>query len=239
MDSLEYDVKLMLLLSPKKRLQWKEIFNQLYPRYEKEHETKNSFSVTLNRRLGKLVTSGELAKDQKGHQKVFYLIPLKQQKRIWEEIEKTSALTKFDAFWESFSSDQRKKMAQDVAVQQRLFLSFIGRFSIEFLSSMQDLVEPWVTKLETPTEDIKAKFSQEEREKLLKEIQDLHKESEELKNDIMRDNHPVSNEEFQKMVSLTQEFMIRVVPKYPGGWKEAMTDLMRKSVAEAKRGNSI
>jgi hypothetical protein len=35
---------------------------------------------------------------------------------------------------------------------------------------------------------------------------------------------------------LTQEFLDRVVPKYPGGWREAMMDLMRKAVEEQKEG---
>ena len=234
MDSLEIDVKLMLLLSPGRRLQWKEIFNKLYSRYEKEHETKNSFSVTLNRKLGKLVGSGDLAKDVKGHQKVFYFIPIEKKKKIREEIEKASILKKFDAFWDSFSSEQRKKIIQDSAVQQQLFISFMHWFSVEFLSAMQQLLEPWVPKLENPTEDIKAKYSQKERDQFLKEIHDLRKDSEALKNEIVRDSQPLRDEEFREAMKLTKEFMDKVVPKYPGGWREAIMDLMRKAVKEQK-----
>jgi hypothetical protein len=236
MDSMEYDIKLMLMLSPAKKLQWKEIFKTLWQKHEKEHKTKNSFSVTLQRKLNALVGSGDLKKEEKGHQHVFYFVPKTRQKKVMEEIEKTSVLKKFDAFWDSFSSDQRKKLIQDSAVQQQAFISFIGRFSIEFLSSMQELVEPWISNFENPTDDIKAKYSQKEREQILREIHDLRKDSEELKNEIVRDNQPLSNEEFRERLSLTQEFLVRVVPKYPGGWREAMLDLMRKAVEEAKRG---
>jgi hypothetical protein len=232
---MEYDIKFMLATSPAMRLQWKEIFNTLYPKYENEHKTKNSFSVTLHRKLKGLISHGDLKKEEKGHQQVFYFIPKKRRKEVVEEIEKASVLKKFDAFLDSFSSEQRKKLLQDSIVQQQLFISFLGRFSIEFLSSMQQLLEPWISKLENPTEGIKDKYSKEEREQFLIEIHELQRESENLKNDFVRDSQPISNEEFRKALNLTQEFMDKVVPKYSGGWREAIMDLMSESIKKVEK----
>lgn len=230
---MEYGIKFMLLSSPSMKLQWKEIFNTLYPKF-KEHKTKNSFSVTLHRKLKRLISVGDLEKEEKGHQRVFYFIPKKRQEKVIEEIEKAAVLEKFDAFLDSFSSKQRKKLLQNSVVQQQLFVSFLGRFSIEFLSSIQQLLEPWVSKLEKPTEDIRAKYSKEERERFLIEIHDLQKESEEIKNSIIRDNQPLSDKEYRKALNLTQEFMDKVVPKYAGGWREAIMNLMSEAIEKAE-----
>jgi len=236
LDSLEYDIKLMLALSPAMRLQWREIFKALHPRYKKDYKTKNSFSVTLHRKLRKLVDASDLDFEERGHQQVFYFIPKKRQKKVMEEIERTSALRRFDAFWDSFSSDQRKRIIRDFAVEQQFFLSFMRNVSSEFLSITQELVEPWISKLENPTEDIKTKYSQKEREQFLREFYDAQKALEKIKADMTRDKQQViTEEEFRTLLSLTQEFMNKVVPKYNGGWREAITDLMRKAVEEQNK----
>ena len=227
---MEYDIKFMLLSSPAMKLQWKEIFKTLYAKYKKEHKTKSSFSVTLHRKLKGLISVGDLEKEVKGHQQVFYFIPEKRKKEVIEEIEKSAVLKKFDAFLDSFSSEQRKKLLQDSIVQQQLFVSFLGRFSIEFLSSIQQMLEPWISKLENPTEDTRAKYSKEERERLLIEIHDLQKESAELKNSIIRDNQPLSEKEYRKALNITKEFVDKVVPKYAGGWREAIMNLMSEAI---------
>lgn len=238
MDSLEYDIKLVLALSPAMRLQWREIFKTLHPRYKKDYKTKSSFSVTLHRKLRRLIDSGDLEKEEKGHQQVFYFIPKKRQKKVTEEIERACVLRKFDAFWDSFSLDQRKRIVRNSAVQQQFFVSYLMHFSLEFASMTQELVEPWITKLENPTEDIKAKYSQKEREQFLREFYDAQKALEKIKADMARDKQQViSKEEFRTLLSLTQEFMDKVVPRYHGGWREAFTDLMRKAVEEQNRGN--
>jgi hypothetical protein len=233
MDLMEFDIKLMLILSPARKLQWKEIFNPLYRKHKEKYRTKNSFSVTLYRKLKAIVDSGDLEKEEKGHQQVFYSIPKTRQKKVMEEIEKAEVLKKFDAFWDSFSSEQRKKLIQESAVQQQLFVSSMQKFSIELLSGMQELAEPWISKLENPTEEIRAKYSKKERQKYLSEISDLRKELEALKNGIVRDAQPLKKE-FREIMSLTQEFMDEVVPNYSGGWKEAIFDLMRKAILEQK-----
>jgi len=226
----------MLALSPAMRLQWREIFKALHPRYKKDYKTKNSFSVTLHRKLRKLVDAGDLDFEERGHQQVFYFIPKKRQKKVMEEIERASALRKFDAFWDSFSSDQRKRIIRDSVAEQQLFLSFMRNVSSEFLSMTQELVEPWISKLENPTEDIKTKYSQKEREQFLREFYDAQKALEKIKADMARDKQQViSEEEFRTLLSLTQEFMDKVVPKYHGGWREAITDLMRKAVEEQNK----
>ncbi len=237
MDSMEYDIKFMLASSPVMRLQWKVIFNTLYSKYKNEYTTKNSFSVTLYRKLKGLIKQGDLEKDEKGHQQVFYLIPNERARKVIEEIEKVTIHKKLDAFWESFSLEQRKRLIQDSLAQQQLFVSFLRKFFIDFLSTTQQLVEPWVPKLEDPTEDIQAKYSKEERERFLMEIRNLQKDSEKLKNDFARDNQPISNEEFRKALRLTKEFMDKVVPKYSGGWREAIMDLMQKALNEKQKSD--
>ena len=66
------------------------------------------------------------------------------------------------------------------------------------------------------------------------EIHDLRKESEELKKSIVSDNQPLSEKEFRKALNLTQEFMDKVVPKYAGGWREAIMDLIIEAVEKAE-----
>lgn len=234
---MEYDIKLMLVLSPGMRLQWKEIFNPLYSKYEKEHKTKNSFSVTLHRKLGNLIHCGDLEKEEKGHQQVFYFVPKKHQKRVVEELERAYVFKKFDEFWDAFSLDQRKKIVRDFTAQQHLFILIMRNFSLEFLKMAQEYAEPWISRLENPTEDIKAQYSPEERKQFLKEFHDGQKELEKIKSNIVRDSQPISNEEFRELMKLTQEFMDEVVPKYPRGWREAITDLMRKAIAEENKRN--
>lgn len=236
MDSLEYQIKLMLVSNPAMKLQWKEIFKTLYVN-NKEYKTKSSFSVTLHRKLKKLVVSGDLGKEEKGHQQVFYFIPKKRQKKVIEELEKVYISKKFDDFWDRLSLDQRKKIVRDATAQQQLFISILQNFSLEFLSMMQEWVEPLISKLENPTEDIKAKYSIEERDQFLKEYYMGIKQLQRIKSDIARDNQPINEEEYDELLSLTQEFMDKVVPNYPKGWREAITDLMRKAVEERDRKN--
>jgi len=99
---------------------------------------------------------------------------------------------------------------------------------------MQDLAEPWIAKLENPAEDIKARYSPEERKEFLEEFYKGRKELESIKSEIARDSQPISQEEYRELMTLTQEFLNKVVPKYPGGWREAFMDLMRKAVEEQK-----
>jgi hypothetical protein len=229
---MEYDIKLMLAMSPAMRLQWKEIFNTLYAKYKNKHKTPNSFGVTLHRKLEKLIRSSDLEKEEKGHQQVFYFIPKKRQEKVIEELERAYIFKKFDDFWDMFSLEQRKKIIRDSAAQQQLFILSMQNFTLQFLSMTQDLVEPWIAKLEKPTEDIKARYSPEERKKFLKELYMGRKELESIKSKIARDSQPIRQEEYRELMTLTQEFMNKVVPKYPGGWREAFMDLMRKAVEE-------
>lgn len=232
---MEYDIKLMLAMSPAMRLQWKEIFNTLYARYKNKHKTKNSFSVTLHRKLAELIRSSDLEKEEKGHQQVFYFVPKKRQKKVIEELERNYVFKKFDDFWDKLSLDQRKEIIRDSAAQQHLFILSLRNFSLQFLSMTQDLVEPRIAKLEKPTEDIKARYSPEERKEFLKEFYKVQKELGKIKSEIARDSQPISQEEYRELMTLTQEFMNKVVPKYPGGWREAFMDLMRKAVEEQKK----
>lgn len=238
MDSLECYIKLMLVSNPAMKLQWKEIFNVLYTNYEKKYKTKSSFSVTLHRKLKKLVVSGDLKKEEKGHQQVFYFIPKKRKEKVIEELERAYISKKFDDFWDRLSLDQRRKILRDSVAQQQLFISFLRNFSLEFLSMMHEWVDPWVSKFKNPTEDIKAKYSIEERDQFLREFYNGRKELERIKSDIARDNQPIGKEEYRELLNLTQEFMDKVVPKYPGGWRGAITDLMRKAVENQDKKNT-
>lgn len=231
---MEYDIKLMLAMSPAMRLQWKEIFYTLYAKYKIKPDTKNSFGVTLHRKLKRLIRSGDLEKEEKGHQQVFYFVPKKRQKKVIEELERTYISKKFDDFWDKFSLDQRKKIMRDSAAQQHIFILSLRNAYLQFLSMAQDWVEPWIAKLEKPTEDIKAKYSPEERKEFLEEFYKGRKELESIKSEIARDSQPISQEEYRELMTLTQEFMNKIVPKYPGGWREAFMDLMRKAVEEQK-----
>jgi len=232
LDPIEYDIKLMLTLSPAKKLRWREILNTLYPKYKKARRTKSSFSVTLNRKLKRLIDSGDLEKEVKGHQQVFYFIPKKRQEKVNVEVERAYVFKNFDSFWDEFSLDQKKKIVRDTAAQQQLFIYFLQRISLKFLSKTQELLEPWISKLENPTEDIESKYTPEERKEFLKEFHKGRKELEKFKSEIAQDNQPLGKDKIEELLSLTQEFIDRVVPKYPGGWREAMMDLMRKAVEQ-------
>ena len=66
------------------------------------------------------------------------------------------------------------------------------------------------------------------------EIHDLQKESAELKNSIIRDNQPLSEKEYRKALNITKEFVDKVVPKYAGGWREAIMNLMSEAIKKAE-----
>jgi hypothetical protein len=125
---------------------------------------------------------------------------------------------------------------KESSAQQHLFVLTMRNLSVEFLKTTQELLEPWISKLENPTEEINAKYSQEEQKQFLKDFHDGRKELETIRAEIARDSQRITNEEFAELMKLTMEFMNKVVPKYSGGWREAMMDLMRKAVEEAKRG---
>jgi hypothetical protein len=236
-DPLEYDVKRALATSPNNQLQWHKIRNELYEKYEKEYGDKNSFTTILQRRLQKLRNSGDIDKKEAGHQEVFYFIPKKRLMKIKEALDREAARQAFDEIWDSFTPEQRKRELQNLLKQWQLGVMMTRNQVQELISPLEELIELYVAQLENPTEETKAKHSPAERERFLRELQQLEGEAEKIKTDIAHDKQQViTQEELKAKLNLIHEFSALVVePRYSGKWNEAVMDLMREAIEEQKQ----
>ncbi len=236
MDALEFDIKRALATSPNSQLQWHKLRNELYKKYEKEYEA-NTFTTTLHRRLQKFIVSGDMKKKGLGHQEVFYFLPKKRLMKIKEDLDKEVARRTFDEIWDSFTSEQRKRELQNLLKQRQLPVILLQTVALELISSVEELAKLPIAQFENPTEEIKTKHSQAEREHFLRELRLLQGEAEKIKTDITSNKERlIVQEQLKIQLNLIQEFLTLVVePKYSGNWNEAVMDLMRKTVEEEKQ----
>ena len=233
-NSLEFDVKCALITSPNAQLQWHKIRDELYPKYEKEYE-KGSFTTVLHRKLSKMLISGDIDKKGVGHQEVFYFIPKKNLQKIKEELDRELAHRRFDEVWNAFSPEQRKRELKNLYGKSSQALLVINRVIMEIASMAKEQSESLVLRLENPTEEIEAKYSPQEREQFLKELQKGLFELEKIEKNSAKQQELDSEVAFQERLDLTKEFVEKVVePKYSGNWDRAILDLMKHAVEEQK-----
>jgi len=157
-----------------KRLQRRDLRKVVYKKYEKKY-TEDTFNVTLQRALNRLLVSGYLKKDNVGHQQVYYYIPKQLHKEIAENlcarIEKEAGKKLFDDYWNSLTPEQRKKLVETQKQQYDKAIQMIGRafqrLVKNFESGVKDLAKQWISELEHPNEYVKHRYSAEQRQKFL------------------------------------------------------------------------
>jgi len=233
-DSLYWDVLTCLILTVDKRLRWREIRNTIHEKYEKIYD-KETFEVMLNRVLKRLLQSGHVKKESKGHQQVYYFIPKKRQKEISEELDRRFAHEKLDEIWDVLTTEQRKKSVENLALQSRLIIQSGKAFVKNFALSMKDLIGVWVTELERPSRSVEEKYSPEKRQGFLRELGSLQEQLIRIETG-MTEEDKFLKEKYEQMIKLSLEFTNKVVdPCYNGRYNEAIEDLMRKAIEEQNK----
>lgn len=233
-NELQWDVLTCLVLSVNMRLQWKELRDSLfkkYPRYDKE-----SFEVLLSRALGRLLKSGDLKKDDKSHQEVYYYIPKRRQQKIIDGISKRFLYKKVDEFWERFSLEQKKRAVKDLAYSQSMIMRVQRNFFKELLSIYGDWANDRVVELNNPLQqgDIN-RYSTEEKAELNNMLAKLKADCAKIDSNLASEEKFVADN-LTALMELSLEFQNYVVdPIYEGNGYKAIQDLMRKAVEEQKR----
>jgi hypothetical protein len=239
MNKLEYDTKRALLTSPNSELQWHELRDELFKKYEKEYADKASFTTILHRKLQNM---DFIEKKSLAHQRVFYFISKENLLKVSEEIDRETAHKRFDKVWDSFSPEQRKRELQNLLRQRSEPIMILQNFSLELLpllSASREDALTWIKKLETPSEEIMAKYSEEERIKKLRELHSVVEEAIKTEDSIRSIQNPVSDENFESQLNLLKEFMNKVVePNFSGNFQEAIHDLMRKAIEQQNKNKS-
>jgi hypothetical protein len=233
-DELQWDVLTCLFLSVTMRLQWKELRDNLHKKYAQYD--KESFEVLLSRALDRLLKSGDLKKDDKSHQEVYYYIPKRRQQKVIDGISKRFLYKKIDEFWERFSLDQKKRLAKDLAYSQSMIIRVERNFMKELFSIFGSWANDRIVELNTPLQQGDTrKYSAEERA-------DLNNQLAKLKNDCAKMESNLTAEEtfvadnLNALMELSLEFQNYVVdPIYEGNGYKAIQDLMRKAVDEQKK----
>jgi hypothetical protein len=225
-NDLHWDVLTYLSLSANARLQWRELRDSLHKKYVQYD--KESFEVLLSRTLSRIVKSGDLNKDDKRHQEVYYYIPKRRQEKILKEINMRFVNKKMDEYWTSLSLEQKKKTIENIMASQQLFIQGQKNFLVELANSTQLFLSQAEDKLKEKKND----FTTDEKLKLKTTI-DWAKEK------ISRINSSIDAEKNyiqQKWLShynLMLEFEDKVVyPYYNGVWLEAIADLIRKTIRD-------
>jgi hypothetical protein len=121
------DILTALFMSVNMRLQWNYLRDHLYKKYS--HYDKESFDTIFARALNCLIREGDLRKDDKSHQEVYYYIPKRRQQKIIDGISKRFLYKKVDEFWERFSLDQKKRVAKDLAYSQAMIMQGQKKFN--------------------------------------------------------------------------------------------------------------
>lgn len=234
-DSLEFDIKRALVTSPNAKMQWKKIRDELLKKYTNYDE--DTFTTTLQRKLKQLYNKGDLRKKSVGHQEVYYYIPKNRVLQIKEQLDRELAHTLFDKAWESFSPDQRKRELQYLLNQRGHVTTILQNMKLGLSSFVVEQIESNIPRLENPTEDIKSKFSLEERERISEQLKkDLKKINLTIldKKDEMKSK--IDEKKFESEISFMKEFLEKVVePNYSGNFVEAVRDLMKKALEKEKK----
>lgn len=231
-NELQWDVLTCLFLSVTMRLQWKELRDNLHKKYA--HCDKESFEVLLSRALARLVKSGDLKKEDKSHQEVYYYIPKRRQQKVIDGISKRFLYKKVDEFWEKFSLEQKKRVAKDLAYSQSMIIRMQNNFVKELLSIFGCWANNRIGELNNPLQLGNTNYSAEEGE--------LNSQLVKLKNDCAKMESNLAAEEkfiaenLNALMELSLEFQNYVVdPIYDGNGYKAIQDLMRKAIEEQKR----
>lgn len=236
LDSLEFDIKYLLLNSPQMRSQWRTLRDGLHTNYEKGYKSKNSFGVVLQRRLNSLCSSGDIEKEVKGHQRVFYLIQEQSRKKVERELNRELAHNALNKIWERLTPEQQKITVERLTEIQQLMVLTVQETFSNVLGLMGELIDGWIGELKNPSESVKHRFSPAQRKQFLREFAELREQCKKKGIDA-----PVATqalkERLSSRVNLAKDFMEKVVePDYAGNWDAAVMDLMRKAVEEQRIG---
>jgi hypothetical protein len=233
-DPLFWDALTALALSVNMRLQWREIRDIVHKRYEKTYD-KETFEVILNRILKRLLQSGYLKRDSKGHQEVYYFIPKKRKQEITEELNRRFMHKKLDEIWERLSSDQRKKAVENLVQQQGMLIQADRHLATTVILGVKDLGEVYLSDLNKPAESVRKEYSQEDKQELATLLSGLQDQCTKIESNIANEDKFLI-ENFDAILELSLEFTNKIVdPLYNGNGREAIVDLMRKAIAEQDR----
>lgn len=232
-DELQWDVLTCLFLSVTMRLQWKELRDNLhkkYPQYDKE-----TFEVLYSRALGRLLKSGDLKKDDKSHQEVYYYIPKRRQQKVIDGISKRFLYKKVDEFWEKFSLDQKKRVAKDLAYSQMMLVGLSRNFMKELLSIFGGWANDRIIDLNNPLQQAgTSKYSTKEKAELNNQLAKLKNDCTKMESNLAAEEKFVADN-LNALMELSLEFQNYVVdPIYDGNGQKAIQDLIRKAVEEQK-----
>jgi hypothetical protein len=236
MDSIERDIKQLLLTSPRMRAQWKTIRNGIYKNHQKDYTSLSSFGVILDRALKRLLKSGDVKKDYGEKRKVFYHIPKKRRALVNEQIQREHVHQAFDDLWNSLTPEQKKGTVTSLTNYSFLMNKLIQKSLGEFAGSIDELLSIYTGQLENPSENTLKNYSLSQRKEFLSELHDLRSECDKLKQKKDSPKDQDFGKEFSINLKLAQEFTKTVVePKYNGEWNSAIIDLMKKAIEQEKK----
>jgi hypothetical protein len=228
-DSLFWDILTCLAISVNARLQWSEIRDNLFKKYEKFYD-KESFEPVLSRFLKRVAQSGYIKKDSVKHQEVYYFIPKGKQKEVVEKLDRRFMHQKLDEYWDKLSSEQRKKAVENVLFQGRMIVQSQKFMAKEFIRGLKDMsksFEPQISKFLESNE-----YSQEQKQELKNTMEDLDKQFSKINKDAAESEKFVK-ESWQQFFDLTVEFTNKVVdPFYNGKYFDAIESIMKKEIEE-------
>ena len=234
-DSLEFDIKRALVMSPNAELQWHKIRNELLKKYT--NYTEDTFTTTLQRKLKKLIISGDIEKKSSGHQEVYYFIEKKRLSKIKEQLDRELAHTLFDDAWNSFTPAQRKRELQYLLNQRGEVITILQKSSLDLLSYAKEEAESLISRLENPTEEMKQKYSSQDRENILKQVKNQVKQMEKITTNLTGDKeNRITEQKVRAEMIFINEFMEKVVElNYGGNFRGALRDLMKRALEEEKK----
>jgi hypothetical protein len=237
-DMPQWDVLTCLFLSATMRLQWKELRDNLHEKYAQYD--KESFEVLLSRALSRLLKSGDLKKDDKSHQEVYYYIPKRRQQKVIDGISKRFLYRKVDEFWERFSLDQKKRLAKDLAYSQSMIIRVERNFIKELFSIFGSWANERIVELNNQSQQGNhSKYSAEERAELNNQLAKLKSDCAKMESNLVAEEKFVADN-LNALMELGLEFQNYVVASiYDGNGYKAIQDLMRKAVDEQKKKAQI
>lgn len=141
-DPIELGILTVTMSAPERRMQRRAIRDLLYFKYEKETGySKDTFEVTLQRKLNKLCNLGFLRKDNVGHQKVFYRIQKRRQREISEYLDKQQANRLFDEIWNKLTPQQQTELTRSLRENLQTQREKFSEFLFKILSQQQGFLD--------------------------------------------------------------------------------------------------
>ena len=228
-DSLFWDILTCLAISVNTRLQWSEIRDSLYKKYEKIYD-KKSFETVLSRFLKRVAQSGYIKKDNVKHQEVYYFIPKGKQKEVVEKLDRRFMHKKLDEYWDTLSSEQRKKAVENILFQQKMLVQSEKFMIKEFVFGLKDYsksYEPQISKFLESNE-----YSAEQKQDLKNAMDCLDEQFSKI-NKADAETEKYFRERWQQFFNLTVDFTNKVVdPFYNGKYFDAIESIMKKAIEE-------